>query len=90
MRVGASGKPIDTAEDALVYLFLAGNIRIKMINMIDQVDWVTRAIMSRVCDLIYCVDGEEMGGEFCEHLLREVNSYISVLCVIQLKSVPKK
>ena len=35
IRAGESGKPIDTASDALIYLFLAGKIGFGRINMRD-------------------------------------------------------
>ena len=35
IRVGTSGNPIDTANDALIYLFLASKIRVESFDMRD-------------------------------------------------------
>ena len=67
IRMVASGKPVDTAENDLIYLFLAGKIRVNRINSRDKVDWLTIATKSHNRDLVYCVDREAMGGKFCEY-----------------------
>ena len=57
IRAGASGKKIDTANDALVYLFLADKIGVKRINRMDRFNWVTITIRSHISFLVKCVDG---------------------------------
>ena len=63
--MGTSGNPIDTANDALIYLFLASKIRVERINKRDRVNWVTRAIIIHISYLVYCLEGEAKGGELC-------------------------
>ena len=65
IRAVASVKPIDTADDALIYLFLAGKIMVKSINRRYLVYWVNRAIRNHIRDIVGCVDREVMGGELC-------------------------
>ena len=69
-----------------MYLFLADNIEVERINRRDRVDWVTREIRIHIRDLFNCVKGESMGGELFEHLLTEVNWYISIFVCKTIKS----
>ena len=50
--MGARYKATDTANYALIYLFLAGNIGVEKINRGDQVDWVSISIRSNIRDLV--------------------------------------
>ena len=73
IRMGTGDNPIDTANNALIYLFSEENVRVGRINRRYRVNLVTRAIRSHVQYLVYCVDREAMSVEFCERLLRYMN-----------------
>ena len=81
VRVSASCKPVDAANNILIDLFLTRNISIWWVNGRNGVEWEAGTIRSHVGNLFCCVDWKSMRSVFseCRLALMDLDVFISVL-----------